>query len=406
MLAFAGFILVGINAGAGGVLLPFQIADYGIDKSTMGIAFLGFSVGYLVSAAANGFLIARWGERVALVVASGIFVGGALLGALRPAFALFVVAQALMGLGSGLIDAVLNAYIAGMDNATSLLNRLHAFFGVGALLGPVLAVAMLGAHWPWPPATLDWPSVYLAQAVLCVPLVAGILIVFPARAAAPAVVVPGPEGEAAVGGARRSLLGPVLRSPVVWAGSVFLVVYVGVEVSIGNWGFSLLVEAYGAVPARAGMVMSGYWLGLTLGRFVLHGFATRLGMGVVGFTTACLVGSIASGLLSWAASGLPGTAGAGLVASAGLVLLGFFLGPIFPTLIAVTPRLVDEHLAATAIGFFVGVSVVGGAVGPWLSGVLAQHLGVLTLLPFNVALLVGLLLLWTRLSTRLRPERG
>src|SRR4051794_281261 len=284
-LAFAGFILVGVNAGAGGILLPFQIADYGVDKSTMGVVFLGFSLGYLISAAANGFLIARWGERVALLVGAVTFTGGALLVSTRPAFVVFVLAQPLLGLGSGLIDAVLNAYIAGMDNATALLNHLHAFFGVGALLGPVLAVAMLGAHWPWPPVTLAWPSVYLAQAVLCVPLAAGILILFPARAAGGGVVVPGLEGEAAIG-ARRSLLGPVLRSPVVWAGSVFLVVYVGVEVSIGNWGFTMLVEAYGAVPERAGAVMSGYWLGLTLGRFLLHGFAARLRLGVVGFTTA------------------------------------------------------------------------------------------------------------------------
>ena len=38
-LAYAAFVLVGVNVGASGVLLPEQITDYGVDKATIGLIF-------------------------------------------------------------------------------------------------------------------------------------------------------------------------------------------------------------------------------------------------------------------------------------------------------------------------------------------------------------------------------
>src|SRR5688572_13622836 len=39
VLAYTAFVMIGVKAGAVGVLLPEQIADYGVDKATIGIMF-------------------------------------------------------------------------------------------------------------------------------------------------------------------------------------------------------------------------------------------------------------------------------------------------------------------------------------------------------------------------------
>ena len=93
------------------------------------------------------------------------------------------------------------------------------------------------------------------------------------------------------------------------------------------------------------------------------------------------------------------SAGATLLA----MLLGFFLGPLFPTTIAVTPRLTEAPRVPTAIGVGNGVSVVGGAVFPWLAGSIAQEVGTWTLLPFSAVLSVVLLVVWWRMTRRLAP---
>ena len=90
--------------------------------------------------------------------------------------------------------------------------------------------------------------------------------------------------------------------------------------------------------------------------------------------------------------------------SAGLVLLGFFLGPIFPTMIAVVPRLTTPRLVPTAVGLINGVSVVGGAAFPWLAGAIAQRVGIWTLLPFTVALAIVQLGLWALVSARMARD--
>jgi fucose permease len=139
--------------------------------------------------------------------------------------------------------------------------------------------------------------------------------------------------------------------------------------------------------------VSGFWLGLTMGRFLIGPLAARIGWTPVGLTFACLTGTAGVTLLLW----LVPAAGA---ASAGLVVLGFCLGPIFPTTVALAPSLTTPHLVATAIGVINGICVVGGAVLPWLAGVLIQSSGVWTVLPFLVGLALVQLLLWRLITAR------
>jgi fucose permease len=144
----------------------------------------------------------------------------------------------------------------------------------------------------------------------------------------------------------------------------------------------------------AGYTVSGYWLGLTLGRFLISPVTARLGVGAVGQLYGCLAGVAAAAALVWL---LP-YAG---VAAVGLVLLGFFLGPVFPTTMAIAPRLTTPRLVPTAIGVINAGSVIGGALLPWLAGVAAQTIGFWTLLPWTVLLALLLLVIWWRTQRRL-----
>jgi fucose permease len=88
------------------------------------------------------------------------------------------------------------------------------------------------------------------------------------------------------------------------------------------------------------------------------------------------------------------------------VLLGFFLGPVFPTTMAIAPRLTSARLAATAIGVMNAGSMVGGAALPWLAGAIGQSRGIWTLLPFTVTLALLQLAVWRSLAARIRAPRA
>jgi fucose permease len=383
ILAYGAFVLVGVSAGVGGVLLPAQIEDYGVDRATIGITFFTFSAGFLLAGSTAGTLIERFGTRTALALSGGAYLLAASYQAVRPAFLGLVLVQLLAGYGMGALESVLNAYLAGLPRATTLLNRLHAFFGVGALLGPLLAAWML--------RSLPWPSVWLVLAVATVPLIAGLLLAFPRR-----VAVPRPEVS---GTARGGLLASALRERAVLLGAAFLAVYVGLEISVGNWGYSFLVTERGQSDLVAGYVVSGYWLGLTLGRFLISPIAVRLGLTAAAMNFGCLAGVTAAAVLIWLAP-------VAIVASAGFALLGFFLGPLFPTAMAATPMLTTSRLVPTAIGVMNGVSVIGGAAFPWLAGAIAEGVGVWTLLPFAVVLALSQFAIWWRLARRMTTVAG
>jgi fucose permease len=410
LLSYAAFVLVGVSAGTSGVLLLAQMTGYGLGRATIGLTFFTGSAGFVLAGISSGALIHRFGFRIALAVGGGAFVLAGLYLASRPPFVAFVLVNLVTGYATGILESVLNAYLAELPGAATLLNRLHAFFGVGALLGPVLAAWIVGVA--------SWPVVWLVMAVACVPLFAGFLLAYPARPpdgapayapepavpaalpaelAAPAGQVPGAAAQVpeptvpGVGG----LLGAALRDRGVLLGSAMLAVYVGLELGVGNWGFSYLVQARSLPGPLAGYAVSGYWLGLTLGRFLISPLATRIDASPASMMYACLAGVTATGVLVWL---VPGAA----LASAGLVLLGFFLGPVFPTTIAISPQLTPARLRPTAIGVMNAASVVGGSGLPWLAGAITQSAGIGLLLPFSVTLSVLQFAVWWPLARRIR----
>jgi fucose permease len=419
LVSYAAFVLVGVSAGVTGVLLLAQMGDYGVDRAVIGTTFFTGSAGFVAAGLSTGALIHRFGVRFTLAVgAAACVLSGAYL-ATRPPFVAFVLVQLAVGFGAGILESALNVYLAALPGATSLLNRLHAFFGVGALIGPALAA--------WIISFTSWTVVWLILGLVYVPLVAAIVVAYPGRR--PAVTeyslgempapAPGtgaipagtsgtsgtsgtPAGtpepaEPADGRRARGMLGAALREPGVLFGAVMLAVYVGLEIGVGNWGFSYLVQARALARPIAGYSVSGYWLGLTLGRFLISPIASRLGAATAGMMYACLAGVIAATALAWAAPD-------GALASMALALLGFFLGPIFPTTMAITPRLAPPRLVPTAIGVMNAAAVVGGAGLPWLAGTIAQNTGIWTLLPFTLALGLVLIVLWRPLARRTRAS--
>jgi fucose permease len=373
-LAFGGLVLIGLGGGASGVLIPYQMSDYHVDKVVVGLLFFAFSGGYVLSGIANGPLIHRLGTRGQLALGAAVYLATSLGIFLHPGFAVLVAATVALGFGGGIIDAGLNAYIASLPRHTVLLNVLHAFYGVGALLGPLLAAGLIHVHRPW-------QDTYLVLAACTVPLVVGFALTMPVRAA------PVPD-------AAEAPLTLALRHPAVWLAALFLFLYVGVEITVGNWGFTLLTQGQGHSELLAGYIVSGYWLGLTAGRFLISSSTSRAGIGPVAMMYGCLLAVILAVVVTWWGP-------SAVVGALGFALLGFFLGPMFPTTIAVTPQLLPVRLVPAAIGLLIGASVVGGALFPFAAGALAQGFGLTALLPFMFVLAIAQAGGWWAIARRL-----
>src|SRR6266702_4262014 len=170
-LAFFAFILIGANDGALGVLIPSMRQYYSIDKATIGLLFLFQTIGYLLAAFNSGLLVERLGNRRFLMLGVASFLLGVVALSLMLPFMIILIMMLPLGFGIAIIDAGLNTYIASRPRNAALLNYLHAFYGTGALLGPVIASTILSIRG-------GWNSIYLVWIGMSLVLLIGFKLIF------------------------------------------------------------------------------------------------------------------------------------------------------------------------------------------------------------------------------------
>jgi fucose permease len=371
-IAYLGYVLLGLPNGLLGVAWPSIRESFDVSLDALGTLLTTVTVGYILSSFNSGRLISCIGMGY-LLMASSVAMGVGLLGyAVAPAWWVMVLFGLLAGMGSGLVDAGLNTYVAANYGARHM-NWLHASFGLGVTLGPSIMTAVLnvGQSWRW-----GYAFVVAMQGLLaaCFGLTWDRW-----RSTEPA------SSEAKPGlPADRMRSVDTLRLPAVWLGIALFVLHPGIQFTAGQWAYSLLTETRSVAPSTAGLWVSIYWGSLTVGRLILGPVVDRLG--VVSSLRLCILGIILGSVLVWWNV-------ADSVSFLGLATIGFSLAPLFPSLISSTPRQVGAAHAANAIGFQVAAGSVGIAILPGLAGVLAENLGLEIIGPFLVVASVVLLLL-------------
>lgn len=349
-LSFYAFIAIGIAEGGLGVLLPEIIATYELNPGTVTLLFLSQVTGYIVAALASSLLSNRMGLARMLLLASALLTSALLIYALIPYWLVMVASGTLLGLGIGLIDAGINAYIANDQRNANLMGMLHAFYGIGALLGPAVATTLIALG-------LGWRLIYLVIASVVGLTVVGMLwaVVYNYRPMTVRAIAHGTNA--------WTSLRLALKTPTVLVAGLLMLVYVGTEASVGNWAYSVQVMSRGTPSLLAGYSVSAYWLGLTLGRLAMGGMVAYMGaVRTIDFSLALLT----AGLLAWWL--LPDQL-------LSLPVIGFALAAIYPAMIWLTPQRVPAAVVPAAIGFLSSVGSLGAATIPTAVGWIAARLG-------------------------------
>ncbi|GIG92612.1 MFS transporter [Plantactinospora endophytica] len=385
VLAYLAFVSLGLPDGLLGVAWPSIRVDLTVPTEAVGLLLTSATVGYLVSSVVAGFSIARIGVGW-LLAGSTALASLALAGyAGAPALPVMIGCALVLGLGSGAIDAGLNAYAAGAFGPRQM-NWLHACFGLGVAIGPLVMTSVLGVGlgWRW-----GYGIVAVAQAALALAFVLTVRTWERRGAPGPDEPTPVPETPAAPLPVRATL-----ALPAVWFGALTFAVYVAIEVAAGLWAYLLLTEDRGLSGTVAGLCVSLYWGSLFLGRVVQGFVAERLG------TRTVLRGSMYAMTLGSALVAVPGP---GWLAVLGLAVLGFGAAAVFPLLTLGTAERVGQRHADRTIGLQIGASGLGGALIPGGLGVLIGRTSVAVLGPALVLLCLAMLALYWASRHRAAP---
>lgn len=124
-------------------------------------------------------------------------------------------------------------------------------------------------------------------------------------------------------------------------------------VSTGGWIVTFMMNVRHGQPFSSGMTATGFWLGLTFGRVILGFVTPRIGeLLAVIIYTLCAVGLE---LVFWLVPQF-------IVSAVAISLLGFFIGPLFPSAIIMATKLLPTELHVAAIGFSAAFGGIGAAV--------------------------------------------
>lgn len=137
LLAFIAFVALGLPDGLLGVGWPSIRTDFSIPLDAIGMLLFASVAGYMTSSFLNGVLLSKFG--VGRILAASCFITGfALIGyTFVPQWWMMVGLGVFAGLGAGAIDAGLNTYVAA-HFGEGLMQWLHASWGVGITLGPII----------------------------------------------------------------------------------------------------------------------------------------------------------------------------------------------------------------------------------------------------------------------------
>lgn len=369
IIIYIAFISLGLPDALLGAGWPAMHIDLGVPLSFAGILQILVSGGTILSSILSARLLARFGTGKVTAVSVGM-TAIALLGfSFAPSFLWLIFATFPLGLGAGSVDTGLNAFVA--ENYESRhMSWLHSFWGVGALIGPLVLSFFLSKGISW---RYGYRSIGLFQCFLVFILVISLPLWKKVRS----------QSKSKGNNVEHTVLSipQMLRIKGVPFAVITFFAYCGIEASVGLWSGSYLVSVKGLAPARAAFWVSSFYASITIGRFIT-GFITFKIRNVDLIRWGGVV--IGVGIL-FILLPLPF-----LFTIFGIMLIGLGCAPIFPCMLHETPGRFGARNAQSIMGLQMACAYVGTTFLPPLFGFISAVTS-LKLLPMFLLIYVVIL---------------
>lgn len=362
---FASYMGFGVFWAAWSVVFLEFVAAHDFTFTVQSWFMMSLSVSAMVAMIVLSPRIVPWRHSVSLPLAVGCYGIGILLMPFVNGPGL-VLAFAVTGIGTGLIDVLVNQIGHGLEGETgrSVLQGIHAGYSIGAVVGAMGAGFILqgGGEDAWRIVLVCASLFQLPGFVMCL-----LEPSFRHGSGAPA--------EESVS------LTIFVRKPPLMAIALIVLSAFFIEGSLDVWAVSYLRQTLGSSIIAGALGFSAFAAATAVGRI----FAGRILFGM-GYRRTILfsgIGSVIAGTLAVFAP-------TPLVASLAYLLMGFCLAAAGPAAFGAVPGSGTE--AGVAIAAVTTVGYIGFVIGPPVMGWLADAGGIRTVIVVITIATLGILL--------------
>ena len=346
------FISLGLPDSLLGSGWPTMQVAFGVPSSYAGYVSMAISFMTIISALISPRMIRKFHTKWIVIASIMLTVMGLIGFSFSKSYAMLFLFVVPYGLGAGAIDASVNHYVAN-HYSSSVMNFLHCFYGVGAVISPcIMAQALKAARWN---EGYRWTA-YIQMGILLVCVLSLPLW---------------KQNEAAVEEKNRDSAGirETLKVPGVVLTLVAFFAYCSGEATCFLWTPSYFAGTRDGLSdetiASFGSLIFG---GLMLGRLISGFISNRLGdrrLIRIGITIE-LIGIF---LVIIPAKSY-------VIAAIGFVVIGAGMGPIYPAIQHMAPANFGKKYSAAVIGLQMASAYVGSTFMPMVFGHLQQHFGI------------------------------
>ncbi|EGW30642.1 uncharacterized protein SPAPADRAFT_62503 [Spathaspora passalidarum NRRL Y-27907] len=386
---------LGLSDGSVGVLLNYIEIQYRISYSVASILWLSNALGFIIVALLSDVIQKRLGRKsIFLGCLSSIMMYT--LVSTGSKYPVVVIGFFFGGVGAGICVAQYNVFIGRLEKSSTALGYLHGCYGLGASVAPLIATAFVEAGIKWNFFYLVVLGVFLISAVNTY-----ISFVHGEDDLKPWDDEQQPQQPQTSEAKQPGLMKEALKTKVTWFSSLFVFFYQGAEVAFGGWITTYLRDYRHHTNASIGYVASGYWFGLTFGRLVLTRLIHKL-LGARRGNCILITLSMLFALLTWVISSFP-------IEIVTITLSGIMIGPVYPLMISyiVSDDLIPRKIAVISVTVTTAFGSSGGALIPFLVGLISQFVGAYVVLPSFIVTFFFTLCLWILLpNTRYTKGTG
>ncbi len=375
------FVSLGLPDSLLGSGWPSMQVDFGVPSSHAGYVSMTISLMTVISALASPRLIRRFQTQWIVIVSIGMTVLGLLGFSFCGSYGALFLFAIPYGLGAGAVDAAINNYVA-LHYPSSVMNFLHCFYGVGAMISPfIMSMALKMAMWN---DGYRWTA-FLQMGILLI-----VIISLPLWKAGQAEVKEESPGSA---GIQETLKVP----GVIPTLTAFFACCSG-EATCSLWTPSYFASTKAGLDAQTvasfGSLIFG---GLMLGRLISGFISNRLGdrmmirLGIcVEFAGILLVALPLKGYLP---------------AAVGFAVIGTGLGPVYPAIQHMAPVNFGKRYSSSVIGLQMASAYIGTTLMPMVFGHIQQAVGI-RIMPYWILLFAVLNLTFLEFAYRLVANGG
>ena len=346
------FISLGLPDSLLGSGWPKMQAVFSVPSSYAGYVSMTISFMTIISALLSPRMIKHFHTKWITIVSIGLTIAGLLGFSMCTRYWMLFIFAVPYGLGAGAIDASVNHYVAN-NYSGSVMNFLHCFYGVGAVISPyIMALALKYARWN---EGYSWTS-YIQMFILFVCIIS-----------LPLWKTNGKEEEED----HRDSVGikEALKVPAVIFTLIAFYAYCAGEATCFLWTPSYFAGTKSGLSAETiasfgSLIFGGLMLGRLISGFISNKLGDRRLIRIGIFVELLGIIMVFLPVESY------------MVAAAGFVVIGTGMGPVYPAIQHMAPANFGKKYSAAVIGLQMAAAYVGSTFMPMIFGLLQQKIGI------------------------------